>query len=121
MNDQAYGLIFGIDGKNYYQFAVSGNGYSAVKLNIDNKWQPDPNGWRENTARTGDGVTENLHRVEVRGDTFTYYVNDILIGKVQNAFNFGEGWAIGMSVCGKQKVAFDNLKIIHIHYRTQTD
>ncbi len=106
-----YGLLLGNDSNNYCQFVVSGNGYSGIFVVVDGKYkEPQPVGWKPNTANKGNGTVANRHKVEVRGNVLNYYVNDKYIGRVNNKINFKNGF-IGVFVCDKQKVAFDDLKI----------
>lgn len=106
-----HGLLLANDSNNFCQFTVSGNGYSCIFVGVDGKYiEPQPVGWKPNTANKGNGTIANRHKVEVRGNVLNYYVNDKYIGRVNNKINFKNGF-IGVFVCDKQKVAFDDLKI----------
>jgi hypothetical protein len=107
----AHGLLLGEDSNHFCQFAVSGNGYSGIFAGVDGKYkEPQPVGWKPDTANQGNGTAANRHKVEVRGNVLNYYVNDNYIGSVNNKINFING-IIGVFVCDKQKVAFDDLII----------
>ncbi|MEW6419252.1 MAG: hypothetical protein AB1480_14250 [Nitrospirota bacterium] len=112
VHNYPYGLELGSDVNNFYFFGVSGDGYPIVWLYINNEYQkPTLIDWMTNTAFKGDGKTTNRHKVEVRGDILKYYVNDKYIGTISNRLNM-KNIVVGVSVCDRQKVAFDNLKII---------
>ncbi len=106
-----YGLILGKDRDTYYTFGTSGNGHAVVGLNIDKLARPEPIDWQLNAARPGNGFTFNQLKIEVRGDRIAYYVNDRLVGRVTNEI-VTDPWVVGVMVQDRQKIAFDNLKII---------
>ncbi len=90
-----HGLLLTNDSNNFYQFAVSGNGYSCIFVGVDGKSiEPQPVGWKPNTANKGNGIVANRHKVEVRGNVLNYYVNDKYIGRVNNKINFKNGFKL---------------------------
>ena len=111
VDNSRYGLILGKDRDTYYTFGISGNGQAVVGLNVDKFARPELIDWQLNAARPGDGFIFNRLKIEVRGDRIDYYVNDRLIGHVTNAI-VADPWVVGVMVQDRQKIAFDNLKII---------
>jgi hypothetical protein len=113
--DAEYGLAIGVDSANYYLFGISGNGKAGAQLVLDGERQ-EPNllDMKQGKALQGDGSTENLQKVEVQGNFFSYYVNDKYIGRIKNKEIFvdHENLRIAVLVCSKQKIAFDQLSIL---------
>jgi hypothetical protein len=65
--------------------------------------------WRPNTAPISDGrYVRNVQRVEVRGETLSYYVNNILMSRIRSQFSLK---SFGVCVTGQQAVAFLQIKI----------
>ena len=110
--NQAYGLAFGSSWDNSYRFHIAANGYAAIGLVIDKKYtQPEPMPWKSDPAiQKGDGNVSNVQRIEVRGNTFSYYVNGQLIGTIKNVMQTKE-WQVGVTIEGKETVDFDRLII----------
>ena len=108
-----YGLILGKSRRDYYGFPIYGDGRAKVALVIDYKFDSNVIAHKSGKALEGDGTTSNLQKVEVRGNSFFYYVNGKYIGRVHNKrLTFDrKDWRIGMTVCGEQTVGFDQLKI----------
>ncbi len=109
VNNNAYGLMLGQDRFNTYTFGVSGNGQSVVWVNINDVPVDDAMPWRPNTANSGDGrYTQNVQRIEVRGENLSYFVNNTLITRIRNQFALK---SFGVCVTGPQAVAFIRMKI----------
>ncbi len=110
VKNKAYGLALGVDRDRYYHFAISGNGQSTA---IDSdKNAPDPCGWQMNSA-IPDGSAANRQTVQVRGNRILYLVNGHPIVAFQNRHQLsGRDWVIAVRVCGAEKVAFDQLRIL---------
>jgi hypothetical protein len=113
INDFGYGLILGTNLENAYHFVISGNAQSAVALFRNNNIvKPYELAWKESLAiYYGDGEITNTQRIQVRGDSFGYYVNDELIGNVKKDKNINLN-IIGLTVSGKQIATFKTLKIM---------
>lgn len=111
VDDRGYGLALGRDRRNAYGFHVSADGSSNVGLFKKNKHQHDPVEWKSSTATRGGGKSINRQKVAVRGDRLIYYVNGTLVGETVKDIDAGE-WAVGVTVCGKQEVSFDQLTIV---------
>ena len=52
----------------------------------------------------------NAQRVEVRGSSITYFVNDVAIGTFEHKMNH-DSWQAGTIGHGKQKVCFSRVEI----------
>jgi|GEM_PF-5372807 len=111
VDNRGYGLALGRDRRNAYGFHVSADGSSNVGLFKKNKHQHDPVAWKSGTAKRGDGQSINRQKIAVRGDRLTYYVNGAIVGEMVKDMDIEE-WAVGVTVCGKQEVAFDQLTIV---------
>ena len=111
VDDRGYGLALGRDRRNGYGFHVSADGSSNVGLFKKKKHQHDLVAWKSGTATRGDGKSMNRQKVAVRGDRLTYYVNGAIVGEMVKDMDIEE-WAVGVTVCGKQEVAFDQLTIV---------
>ncbi len=109
INNNAYGLMLGQDRLNVYTFGVSANGQSVIWVNVNDIPVDDAMPWRPNTAPISDGrYVRNVQRVEVRGETLSYYVNNSLISRIRSQFSLK---SFGVCVAGQQAVAFLQVKI----------
>ncbi|MCC7117292.1 MAG: hypothetical protein IT310_02110 [Anaerolineales bacterium] len=108
------GLIFNYSEATaeFYTFLIDGDGYYAfTKSGFDKKPQYLVDWTPSSTILTGK-VTNHL-KVEARGGTFKYYVNDTLLGEISNS-DLGPGWIgffTGTQDQGNLKTSFDNLKV----------
>jgi hypothetical protein len=107
--DQGYGLVLGLDRNTRYAFDVSGNGQAMAQFFKEGEPVISSISWQPGSAREGDGSSENRLKIEVRGKKISYYVNDKHIGDIPKANVIEEWAAVGVTVGGKQKVAFDDL------------
>jgi len=73
--------------------------------------QANPLGLAAGATFGSNNTSTNVHKIKVRGNTIYYYVNDKLIGKTESRLKLNK-WFVGLTVCDKQKVAFDNLRLI---------
>lgn len=111
VDDRAFGLSLGSDPQNRYNFAISGNGWSIVTGYKNNQLaEPSPIPWTSNTARISNGRTENTIRVQARGGSYGFYVNNKLIGTVSIPIPRSQ-LRLGLFVENKQRVSFDNLTV----------
>lgn len=109
IKNYAYGLSIGSDGNNRYIFSLAGDGSAGVVGYIDNKViDPMPLRWKSGQARVGDGSSRNVIRIEVRGRTISFYVNNRYQGVVNSAIAHLK---IGLSSTARQVVAFDDIII----------
>lgn len=67
--------------------------------------------WKEAPVEKADGNTASRQKVEMRGETLRYLVNDQVVGELKNALDLKE-WFLGVTVCGKQTVEFSKLRVI---------
>jgi hypothetical protein len=63
--------------------------------------------WKNNVAKSGKNQT-NVQKIEVRGNSFKYYVNDNLIKEGGINLDIKN---IALRGCGEQVVAFNSIKI----------
>jgi hypothetical protein len=109
--NDAYGFYIGSDKDNFDQFGISGDGRAIVRSTRNNEVSPDLIAW---TAV--DGIIKrgtNRLKVEVRGNTWKYSVNGTQVGTVENKLELPP-YALGLTVCQKQTISFDQLKITYV-------
>jgi len=114
-DNNAYGVIlrYGLQSDEFYAFLISGDGYHA--FTVDGVNHSDPEflaDWTESSAINKGAQTNRLKVVAV-GTSMKYYVNDQLLGEVQDA-RFGTGtlgFFAGTVDEGNLQVAFDNLRV----------
>ncbi len=105
---QGHGLALGSDRDNAYHFLVAGDGEAKIELYKNGDPQPAPVIGKESNAEK---APVNRQKIEARGDALRYYLNDRFIGEIQNELDM-KTWYLGLAVCGKQTVEFDQLKLI---------
>lgn len=100
-----YGLVLINDDKNYFAFEIRNNGTARYICLSDGEVRTETEWKKAGNA----GGKCNTQRVAVRGSSFKYYVNNILVenGDMQGL----KMNRVGVKVCGKQTVAFDHLGI----------
>ena len=110
-DDKGYGFTLGRDRRNNYNFYLSGNGRASAGLTVKGQHQSDLVAWSNNAGNAGKGST-NRQKIEVRGDSVSYSVNDAVLGTFEKELAFGnDEWAFGVTVCGKETVRFHRLVI----------
>lgn len=109
-NDK-YGLMFGEDIKNSYQFGIAEDGESVIWQYVDGKYVAIPDKWKTGTAIINKRGDKNNQKIEIRGNKFKYYINGQYLGEIKNEIAIAD-WKVGVVVCGRQKVAFDRLTIL---------
>jgi hypothetical protein len=114
-DNNSYGVIFryGLDAKEFYAFLISGDGFYVFTVDGPDRQEPELLvNWTESPAINKGAQTNHIKVVGV-GESFKYYVNDQLLGEVQDA-RLGTGsvgfFAGTLKESGVQ-VSFDNLKI----------
>jgi uncharacterized caspase-like protein len=111
IDNYAYGLTLGTDTQNRFNFGLSGNGWSYVSgYNNNQVIDPMPMDWKSGTCLIGNGSTQNVVLVKVRGTRFEYYVNKMYVGEV-NITLPRDRMRFGFFVENMQQVHFDNLKV----------
>jgi hypothetical protein len=108
-----FGFVFRVNPNfmaQYYQFVITPNGYETMWYGNNNEvrqlydWKPSP--------QFKAGETMHLKMMAV-GDQFSFYLNDTLINKVQDA-NLKSGWigfSMGETSPEAGEVIFENAKI----------
>jgi len=113
--NNAYGVIlrYGLESDEFYSFLISGDGYHAFTVDGANHTDPEfLSDWAESSA-INKGMQTNRIKVEAVGSSMKYYVNDQLLGEVQDSrFATGTlGFFVGTIDEGNVQVAFDNLRV----------
>jgi hypothetical protein len=108
---QGFGLAVGNDRDNAYNFLVGGNGQAKVDLYKNGEFQPALIPWKDVAAGKASATIVSRQKIEARGDILRYFVNDEYVGEIKNEFEMKD-WFLGLAVCGKQTVAFDQLRLI---------
>ena len=107
---QGYGLALGNDRDNAYNFLVSGSGQAKAELYKNGEPQPEHTPWKDGADGKTPETTVNRLKLEVRADILKYYVNGRYIGEIKNELDMKD-WFIGLAVCGRQTVSFDQLTL----------
>ncbi len=114
-DNNAYGIIlrYGLQADDFYAFLISGDGYYAFTVDGGNRTDPEFLAeWTESSAINKGAQTNRLKVVAV-GPSMKYYINDQMLGEVQDGrFTTGTvGFFTGTIDEGNVQIAFDNLKI----------
>lgn len=114
-DNNAYGVVlrYGLESDEFYAFMISGDGYYAFTVDGANRADPEfLADWAESSA-IKQGAQTNRIKVTAVGSSMKYYVNDQLLGEVQDArFSTGTfGFFVGTVDEGDLTVSFDNLRI----------
>jgi hypothetical protein len=114
-NNNAYGMIlrYGLESDEFYTFMISGDGYYS--FTVDGANHTDPEflvEWTESSAIKQGNQTNRLKVVAV-GSSLKYYVNDQMLGEVQDSrFTTGTlGFFAGSVDEGNVQIAFNNLRV----------
>jgi hypothetical protein len=105
-----YGVFIGSDENNFDHFGISGDGRAVVRSIRNNELAGDLLAWTAVPAIKTQGSAPNRLRVEVRGGTWKYYVNDAFVGTLANTMEINT-YLVGLRDCLEQAVAFEQLKI----------
>jgi hypothetical protein len=111
VNAQDHGFLFGPDRDNGYYVLVSATGQARIDLYKEGEVRSAPIPSQIPSTGTMAQRKVDRQRMEVRGDVLRYYVNDQFIGEIKNEFDM-KAWSFGLTVCGRQTVAFDQLTLI---------
>jgi hypothetical protein len=114
-NNNAYGIIlrYGLEGDEFYAFMISGDGYYAFTIDGANRTDPEFLAeWAESSSIKQGNQTNRL-KVAAVGSSMKYYVNDQMLGEVQDSrFTQGTlGFFAGSVDEGNVQIAFDNLRV----------
>lgn len=90
-DDNAYGLVVRhVDDRNFYRFEISGDGYFAVQAPQGTLGWEFLVDWTESPAIRKGRETNHL-KVECRGSTMVFYVNDVELTRVvDNRYREGD-------------------------------
>lgn len=101
-NNNGLNILFGGEngGNRYYIFGTTGTGYYGV-FKYENGWN-DVLSWKQSDYVNKDDATNNL-RIEKKGNTLYFYINDNYIDKVDNFEAYGPavGFAINPDIRAK--------------------
>jgi hypothetical protein len=114
-DNNTYGVIFryGLGTKEFYAFLISGDGFYVFTVDGSDLKEPEILvDWTESPAIKKGARTNHIKVVAVGGN-MKYYVNDQLLGEIQDTrFSTGTvGFFTGTLKEGGVQVSFDNLKI----------
>lgn len=103
-----YGLVWGAkNNKNYYYFAISGDGkFSVTRIQEGVMTRLIP--WATPNSINRSNSTNRL-TLERKGDQIHFFINDSFVGKIQFEPFFGDG--LGFTLWNKQKLIFDDLLV----------
>ncbi|MBU1171709.1 MAG: caspase family protein [Proteobacteria bacterium] len=111
VDDRSYGVSLGSDPQNRYSFGVSGNGWAMVSGYKNNQLlEPSPIPWKAGMAYVGNGRTKNQLRIQARGGSYSFYVNNMMVGTVFIPIPRSQ-IRLGFFVENKQRIAFDDLTV----------
>jgi hypothetical protein len=114
-DNNAYGVVlrYGLESDEFYAFMISGDGYYAFTVDGVNRTDPEfVADWAESSV-IKQGTQTNHIKVIAVGPSMKYYVNDQLLGEVQDArFSTGTlGFFVGTVDEGDLTISFDNLRV----------
>ncbi len=113
--NRRFGVVFGANEtgespfSDYYGFFVTADGWYGVLRMSQGAWTPLVSVNRSDVIKPGIGLIHRL-RVEARGRSIAYSVNDTLLGTVDTDREVGGGIGFFVDYAG-MVVAFDNLRI----------
>ena len=111
--DNGFGMIFRVkDRKNFYHFEISSDGYWRAGIVENGVWQ-NWNDWKEDGA-IGINNASNHLQVNMKGDTFTYYINDHKVyQKQEKTFATGDIGLFALSLIDKPgtDISFTRVKV----------
>ena len=110
MAGKEFGIAIGSDQHNFDHFGISADGQAVVRAIRNDQNTPDLVAWTRSNAIKVSGTAPNNLKIEVRGDTWNYYVNDAYIGAVPNTMSINT-YLIGLRICPRQAIAFEQFKI----------
>jgi hypothetical protein len=112
-DDNAYGLVVRhVDDQNFYRFEISGDGYFAVQVPQGAfNWESLVD-WTESAA-IKQGQESNRLKVECRGESMVFYVNDVELTRVEDdRYKEGDvGLIAGTFYTPGARVLFDDFQV----------
>lgn len=113
VKNYGYGILWGGAPNNFYSFLISGTGYFCVGKAVDGKWNDiSTEGWIHCPPVKEGRHKFNKLKIEKKGSTSYFYVNDTMVGKYNVGKFFGN--KIGFNVNKRQKVLVDWIKVEYI-------
>ncbi len=103
-----YGLMLLVDAERYLVFQLRGDGAASWGRKRGDDWEVNAK-WSQNRARPGQDDADNLQRIEVTGDTFTYFINGALM--TDGELGGLKPKMVGLRTCGQQTVAFKEIRV----------
>ncbi len=106
-----YGIVARRNSESYYQAVITGSGYAKIRKHDSDGWATLADWITSDAIKTGEKVVNRL-RLECKGPSLRFYVNDTLVIEAQDAsFEQGQiGLSTGTYKEGPQAhVIFDNL------------
>jgi hypothetical protein len=112
-SDNGFGIMFRVkDRKNFYHFEVSSDGYWRAGTMQDGDWT-DWDDWAAHSAiQTGNAM--NKLKVVMKGDTFTFFVNDTEVFEKQDTtFPSGDIGVLALTLIDEPgtDISFDNVNV----------
>ena len=95
VDDNSYDIIWGLGGKNYYTFGISGNGSYKYLKRVDGEWIYTIN-WTESEFINKYNAINRL-KIKKSGDKLSFYINNQFVNETQFEKFFGNGLGIGFS------------------------
>lgn len=105
------GLALGSDRENVYNFLFTGSGQAKIELYKNGDSQPALVTGEQGAVGRASDASVTRQKLEARDDMLRYYLNDSFIGEIKNELDL-KTWYLGLAVCGKQTVEFDQFKLI---------
>ena len=114
-NDNVFGLICRYqDGRNFYFFVISGDGYAGIGLNKDGRRQLLSGEALLPSAAVRQGQAGNVLRADCIDFNLRFYVNGVLVAEAQAAeWSRGDvGLMAGSYDQGGVRILFDNFSVV---------
>jgi len=105
-----YGLVLAQNVTNFLAYQLNNTGYAQYAWYSDGKYNIESEFVK--SGQPGNGKISNIHRVRVEKGRFRYFINDK--PAASGAMPALEIKKIGLRVCGRQTVAFDDLTVKYI-------
>jgi len=105
-----YGLMIGEDPENCYFVYLNGSGITGISWLVNNEWKKNPAYKIEEIDNKSDLFGLRKHRLIGTGDTFEYYIDEVLIGRTETGLN-DEPQMMAFFVSGTSMIEMDNLFI----------
>jgi len=105
-----YGLMIGDDPENCYFFYLNGSGTTGISWLVDNEWRENPAYITGEIDNKSDIFGLRKHRLIGTGDAIEYYIDEVLIGRIEAGLNSGQQM-MAFFVSGTSTIEMDNLFI----------